>query len=547
MNAVFRDTRPADVVIVNSRHRRAAAWLERLRAAAYSDGLVATASTLSNHGTILSVPDRNRPVAAAAAGALDHRGRRAQSRGRRCGCTRASRPAIGHCLYIRRSALELVGHFDEAFSPGYGEEVDFSQRCSRAGCGTWWPTTSTSSTAARRRFGTLERAPERHERAQPPLPVLRPAVEGGGELGVDPARALAGGARLAIGELSVTLDGSCLGPTLTGTQVLALELVGRARAPRRRAPARHGAALDRRRPRRVLDALGVERMWHDEVDDDTVPTDDRPPALPGDDAAATCCCWGGSAGASCSPSRTRSPTTTPPTSTTTPSGAATAADADGLAFADRVLFFSPHARATRAARTSSTTSGRGLVPLGVDHRVVSPTTEPAAPRGRRGPRLPALPRHRLPAQEPAVRAAAVARSCARARLRRPARVRRAARRARHLGDEEAAWLPRTRRSPTTSSSSAVPTRPRRPGSTASTALVLYPTVYEGFGFIPYEAAEAGAPGCGPRSPRWPTCCRSSSRASSRWDVEATAVRAAELIARPGRAQVAAVREAAAQY
>ena len=26
-----------------------------------------------------------------------------------------------------------------------------------------------------------------------------------------------------------------------------------------------------------------------------------------------------------------------------------------------------------------------------------------------------------------------------------------------------------------------------------TALVLYPTVFEGFGFIPYEAAEAGAP------------------------------------------------------
>ena len=27
----------------------------------------------------------------------------------------------------------------------------------------------------------------------------------------------------------------------------------------------------------------------------------------------------------------------------------------------------------------------------------------------------------------------------------------------------------------------------------NTALVLYPTVYEGFGFIPYEAAEAGSP------------------------------------------------------
>ena len=50
---------------------------------------------------------------------------------------RASHPtlpaAIGHCMYVRRSALELVGDFDEAFSPGYEEEVDFSQRCIRHG------------------------------------------------------------------------------------------------------------------------------------------------------------------------------------------------------------------------------------------------------------------------------------------------------------------------------------------------------------------------------------------------------------------------------
>ena len=41
--------------------------------------------------------------------------------------------AVGHCVYVRRSALELVGDFDLAFTPGYGEEVDFSQRCLRSG------------------------------------------------------------------------------------------------------------------------------------------------------------------------------------------------------------------------------------------------------------------------------------------------------------------------------------------------------------------------------------------------------------------------------
>ncbi len=41
--------------------------------------------------------------------------------------------AIGHCTYFKRSALTIVGSFDTAFSPGYGEEVDFSQRAVMAG------------------------------------------------------------------------------------------------------------------------------------------------------------------------------------------------------------------------------------------------------------------------------------------------------------------------------------------------------------------------------------------------------------------------------
>ena len=40
---------------------------------------------------------------------------------------------VGHCCYIRRHALDLVGGFDPAFEPGYGEEVDFCQRAIAAG------------------------------------------------------------------------------------------------------------------------------------------------------------------------------------------------------------------------------------------------------------------------------------------------------------------------------------------------------------------------------------------------------------------------------
>ena len=115
-------------MIVNSDTVVPAAWLERLRAAAYSDGLVATASTLTNHGTILSVPDWKdpspRPPAGLSITEADARIARASPR-----LHPRIPTGVGHCLYIRRAALELVGDFDEAFSPGYGEEVDFCQRC----------------------------------------------------------------------------------------------------------------------------------------------------------------------------------------------------------------------------------------------------------------------------------------------------------------------------------------------------------------------------------------------------------------------------------
>ncbi len=132
MNNAFAACRPGDVVILNSDVVVPAGWLDRLRAAAYSDALVATASTLTNHGTLLSVPERNGPSSAPPDGL---------SLAQAAEAVAAAAPGvypriptgIGHCLYVRRSALDLVGDFDERFSPGYGEEVDFSQRCLQRG------------------------------------------------------------------------------------------------------------------------------------------------------------------------------------------------------------------------------------------------------------------------------------------------------------------------------------------------------------------------------------------------------------------------------
>jgi hypothetical protein len=128
LNMCFDMASPADVVILNGDREVPAGWFQRLREAAYSDTTVATATPLTNNGWLVSVPERNRGLPElppgwtleSAAAAIAEASLR----------LRPHLPTlVGHCAYIKRPAIDLVGGFDLAFSPGGGEEVDFSQRC----------------------------------------------------------------------------------------------------------------------------------------------------------------------------------------------------------------------------------------------------------------------------------------------------------------------------------------------------------------------------------------------------------------------------------
>jgi glycosyltransferase involved in cell wall biosynthesis len=61
VNAAFASSAPADVVLLNSDCLVAEGWLEGLREAAYASCATATATALTNHGTIVSVPERDVP------------------------------------------------------------------------------------------------------------------------------------------------------------------------------------------------------------------------------------------------------------------------------------------------------------------------------------------------------------------------------------------------------------------------------------------------------------------------------------------------------
>jgi GT2 family glycosyltransferase len=124
-NAAFllRDGR--DVVVVNSDVVVYAGWLGHLRAAAGPG--VASVTALSNNGSIVTVAD---PAGDGTVESLSLLATLAD----------ADPPApydipvgVGHCIYLSHEALLDVGVFDEVFSPGYGEEVDWSIRARRRG------------------------------------------------------------------------------------------------------------------------------------------------------------------------------------------------------------------------------------------------------------------------------------------------------------------------------------------------------------------------------------------------------------------------------
>ncbi len=275
MNMLFAMAAPADVIILNDDCEVAEGWFEGLRAAAYSDSTIASATALTNHGSIVSVPYRNRPVGElppswtvdTAAAAIRSASKRLYPH---------IPTIVGHCAFIRRSAIELVGDFDLAFAPGYGEEVDFSQRCLLRGMshvladdvfvfhqGSKTFNVRTERLRADHEQIIAKRYPNYHGM------VHAAATSRSGPL----ERALSIAARVLVGT-SVTIDGSCLGMGLTGTQVHILELL---RGLDRIGTLRLRVLLPRRcadYAREVLDTLAdVEEIMVDDVDDSTKRTD----------------------------------------------------------------------------------------------------------------------------------------------------------------------------------------------------------------------------------------------------------------------------------
>jgi glycosyltransferase involved in cell wall biosynthesis len=128
LNTAFEKLAPADVIVLNSDIIVGPEWDTRLIAAARSRTDIATATALSANATVFTVdgPEswKLQPPSVDEFAQISSKVREA---------SRQVRPfvpvATSFCTYFSRNALNVVGLLDEEFSPGYGEEVDYSLRC----------------------------------------------------------------------------------------------------------------------------------------------------------------------------------------------------------------------------------------------------------------------------------------------------------------------------------------------------------------------------------------------------------------------------------
>jgi glycosyltransferase involved in cell wall biosynthesis len=558
VNGGFASADPADVIILNSDCVVADGWLEGLRGAAYTDSTVATATALTNHGSVVSVPERGVPLPELPSGwTLEQAAAAVRRRSLRL------RPrlltAVGHCMYVRRSALELVGDFDPVFSPGYGEEVDFSQRCLQAGLSH---VAADDVLVLHHGGGSL--APddrvnpvkEEHETLLAErYPYYWAAVDAinAGDRHSGPLQRALGVASRALNGLSVVIDARILRTPMTGTQLHVLELIAAvARSRQARVTAIVPESLSGYAARMLEGLPGVEVVR-------VMVGADVPPTIRADlvhrpyqVASASDLAFLAQLGDRLVIThqdliRYRNPSYFV---SAREWEAYRATTRRALGIADRVLFFSEHARDDALAEDLVDAQRARVIRIGVDHALAEAEVVPVRPAAAA----------RLPDDAELI-------LCIGTDFRHKNRTF-------ALRVAESLW----RRhgwsgqlvlvGPSVSHGSSRPAEARmlaeRPGLAdlvldigavteaekewllRRARLVLYPTVYEGFGLIPFEAADHGVPCLWAPVTALSEMLPDSAAGVVPWDADATADRALQLMCDdPARAEVLhAVRDAA---
>jgi glycosyltransferase involved in cell wall biosynthesis len=213
VNRALEQSAQADIVILQEACCVTPGWLERLQATAIADTNTATVSAFVDVGGELAVlpPEESSEEPNGHAERLDAH-------------TLALHPrltrAVGPCVYVRREALELVGPLDQELELACALELDFAQRCVVRGLSHL-----AADDVIVRRLSATSRwsAGELPSRVLERYPYLsEPAAVGDSAV---LTRALQAAREAPDRRLSVTLDARALDGAVTGTQVHILELI----------------------------------------------------------------------------------------------------------------------------------------------------------------------------------------------------------------------------------------------------------------------------------------------------------------------------------
>jgi glycosyltransferase involved in cell wall biosynthesis len=217
---------PADIALLSEPCRVTAGWLERMCDAAHGDTNTASANALADVGTALALSSEDEParnLSELAGTVAEH--------------ALTLRPRlsliVGPCVYLRRDALELVGPLDQGLSLRWALEVDFAQRCLLAGLAHVAADDVVVGHLAPG-LDALEEPPASLRERYPNLYETSPTTGPNGDRTSSPHAPVAASgvlpraleaARRPRSRLWVTIDARALSATLTGTQRHILELI----------------------------------------------------------------------------------------------------------------------------------------------------------------------------------------------------------------------------------------------------------------------------------------------------------------------------------
>jgi glycosyltransferase involved in cell wall biosynthesis len=218
VNRAIDRAAPADVIVLDEPCRVDGDWSERLRAAAYLDTNVASVSALTTAGTPLALASSAAQLSendlATLAADVAERSPRLRPRLSR---------AVGPCVYLRRDALELVGSLDEQLALRPAIELDLTQRCVLSGL----THVAADDVLVERLAPDGNRATAAHSADREPPETIRARYPYLASTPLGDSAVLEHALQSARGtsHLSVTFDARALDGAITGTHVHVLELI----------------------------------------------------------------------------------------------------------------------------------------------------------------------------------------------------------------------------------------------------------------------------------------------------------------------------------